>query len=408
MPQEGIITAPSYVPPAVMDYLSSPGITKENFTIKNKYQLNQKDIDFIFDIYWDIIEKKRAPNALAVELRDYFKRWPADKVNTLALAILGKQLAPLSNMISGIEQEIKDLGGKIEDYPKKKVVPQAVSVQELTDNLISDLRVVLPDKFLKHRLENIVISKIKGVRDDFEIKNHLIRGVKIGGLDIAPSLADQIIKYIDSVQGLVKIVEQTSRPSQPSITPQAPGATKVLAPKSEPEISEAVLKKETGRGQAFTVRPEDIDEIIREREKIIPSPVLGEFARLEKEIMQQSGLAFSDPNAQARLQSAIRARLRDVRDELETKNFLTRGPREGGLGLPKEKADALAELIDKMSQPLRERLVKMEKEKETEQIKKTERGKREEQDKEHQELDKRFAALTGRTPSPLPREKEEK
>lgn len=404
MPDESITTpAAAYVPPAVVQYLGSEESVNINLEILKLYELKDPDMSFIFELLWDVIERRKTPKAVIVELRGHFKRWDANRVNNLAIELLGKKLLPLSNLIPGVEQELQDLGGKLENFSSKKVTLPAVTVEELVTNMIQDLQIQLADKFLKHRLENIVTSKIKGIRDDFETKNRMIRGIKIGGLDIAPTQADQVIRYIDSAKESIKIIEE--KPHVPGTVPEEPPKP---VEKKGPEVPESIIKKETGRSDAFTVRLEDIEEIKAEEAKEISTEVLKEYNRVEKEIISESGYSFSDPDTQKRFESAIQARVRDVRDELETKNLLTRGPKEGGLGLSPDKANALIELINKKNTPLKDRLAKIEEEKKTDILERKKRQQEIEKTHEKEDLDTRFAKLTGRTPSVLPEEEEKK
>jgi hypothetical protein len=405
MPDEPITTpAPAYVPPAVLEYLGSEEAVDINLKIMNKYELKDKDMEFVFELIEDIVEKRKKPKAVHPELRQRFTRWDQNKINALALSILGNKLLPLSNIVPGVEQEIKELGGNIDIYPKKKVVPPAVSIPELADSMIRDLNIDLPDKFLKHRLENIVTSKIKGVRDDFETKNRLIRGTKIGGLDIPPTQADQIIEYLDKAKDTIRIIDKPEAAHPPSEVPEKAKKEKEENV-SETEVPEAIIKKETGKGEAYTVRPEDIEEIQKMRAQVEPDAVINEYTRVEGEIIKESGLDFSDPDMQKRFENCVRARVRDVRDELETRNFLTRGPREGGLGLAKEQADKLIAIINQKVGPLKQRLQKIEQEEKDAHLEKIQRKNEIAEQKEEEELNERFAKLTGRTPGALPKER---
>lgn len=401
MSDEPITTpGPAYVPPVVLDYLGSKDAVSVNLELLKQFEIKDTDMSFIFELIWDVIERRKAPKAVQVELRSHFKRWDENKVKNLAIEILGRKLLPLSNFIPGIEQEMKDLGAVPEEYPSKKVVPPAVAVEDLVANMIQDLQIRLEDKFLKHRLENVITSKIKGVRDDFEIKNRLIRGSKIGGLDIAPSVADQIIQYVDSAKETVKIVDEKRH--EPGVVPAPPKPEVRIAPVEE--VPDSIIKKETGTSEAFTVRPEDIQEIRAEESRNISSEILNEYARVEKEIITASGYNFSDPDQQKRFEKAVQARVRDVRDELETTNLLTRGPIEGGLGLAPDKAKNLIDLINSKTAPLKERLTKIETAKKAELHEKAKREQEISKERENAELDSRFAKLTGRTPSALPEE----
>lgn len=387
-----------YLPGSVRTYLGSEEVTNINLDIKKKYNLQEKDLDALYDITWDVIEGRIAPRDMVYEIKSRVK-WQEKKIVEIALQVLGRKLLPLSNFIPGIPETIKELGGDPGKYPAKKVTPEQVTLEQFVNSLMKDLNVILSDKFLKHRLENAVVSKINGVRDDFEVKNRMVRGVKIGGLDIAPSQADQIIQYIDSAKGIVQVVEKTAP------APAAPGSPAPAAvPTAEP-VSEEIVKKETGTSEPYTVRLEDIEEIAKEKEREISSTMLAEFSRIEKEILKESSLRFDDPDKQNKFENIVQARVRDVRDELETKNFLTRGPREGGLGLPKEKADALIMLINEKSRPLWQRLTQIGKQEKQGHLQKIKQQKEHVQAREQEELDTRYAAMTGRTPAAMPEEK---
>lgn len=402
MAEEEMTTSngPAYVPPAVIDFLGSEEAVNTNLEIMDSYGLKDQDMTFIFELLWDVIERRKSPKAVRIDLKEHFKRWDDEKINKLAVDLLGKKLLPLSNMISGVEDELKSLGADPKDFSDKRIVPPRVTVAELARNMINDLQVPLTDKFLIHRLENIVNSKLKGIRDDFETKNRLIRGSKIGGLDIAPSLADKIIDYIDDAQNIFEIVEEKPH----AAAEHEEEKKKIPQPEVAEQVPEEILKKETGTTEAYTVRPEDIEEIESEEKKEISSEAIGEYRRVEQEIIKESGYNFSDPDMQTRFKNAVQARVRDVRDELETRNLLTRAPQEGGLGLSPEKASRLIELIKKYTEPLKERLSKIEDKKKKEALERAKQEREEEKAKEKAELDKRFAKLTGRTPAPLPKD----
>jgi len=403
MPDEPMTTpGPAYVPPEAVDYLGSEEAVNANLELMKKYELKDQDMEYIFELLWDVIEKRKRPKAIPVELRGHFKRWDDKKVNGLSLDLVGKKLLPLSNMIPGVEEEIKELGGNVENYPHKKVVAKAVTIGQLTENAIHDLEIKLPDKYLKNRLENILTSKIKGVRDDFETKNRMIRGIKIGGLEMAPSLADEVIQYIDSALKTVKIIDKKPASAKPA-------AKEGSVEKKEHvhEVPVAISKKETGTTDAYTIRPEDIDEIEVEEANVVSTAVLGEYSRIEKEIIKESGISFGNPDMQKNFESIVQARVRDVRDKLETKNILTRAPADGGLGLSPEKSDELIAFIDNKIIPLRQKLAGMEAKEKEERLANQKQKQEISEEEEKTELDERFAKLTGRTPAALPKEEKE-
>ncbi|MDD4995288.1 MAG: hypothetical protein PHW53_02395 [Patescibacteria group bacterium] len=396
------LTTTRYLPRSVKTYLGSAEVTDINIDIKKKFDLRERELDILFELTWDILEGRRAPRALAYELKAQIK-WQEKKAAEVALEILGRKLLPLSNLIPGIPEAIKDLGADPAKYPQKKITSDQTTLPVFVDEMIRDLGIQLADKFLKHRLENVAEAKIKGVRDDFETKERMVRGIKIGGLELAPTQADQIIAYIESAKKTIQIVDRPSAPTAVGGTAPAVAIPLSRMP-AESEVPEEITRHETGTAAPFAMRPEDVAEIHAERGREISDAVLPEYERVDKDIIKDSGFSFSDPDMQKRFENTVRARVRDVRDELETKNILTRGPKEGGLGLPKEKSDRLIALINQKVGPLRLKLAKIEEQKKAEHLVREKRNREIGREREEENLNRRYAKLTGRMPSSMPSE----
>ncbi|GEM_PF-4639539 len=75
---------------------------------------------------------------------------------------------------------------------------------------------------------------------------------------------------------------------------------------------------------------------------LIPSTFQG---KLIQEIIRSTATEMEDPLMQKRLENVIRARLKDIRDDRETKDVFMRGIKVGGLEFPEEEAEALLQLI---------------------------------------------------------------
>lgn len=115
-----------------------------------------------------------------------------------------------------------------------------------------------PDPVIVKRLENIIIAKLKDVRDDLETSDALTRPRKIGGMQFGDAQADQLISLIKNrdfskVATDAKVSIPPSKPKQP-----------VASPKIEMENDLPVVRLPDD----LMVKPELIDEEEIEEELI--------------------------------------------------------------------------------------------------------------------------------------------
>lgn len=122
-----------------------------------------------------------------------------------------------------------------------------------------------------------------------------------------------------------------------------------------------------------------------------------------KSIVSSSQIAFTDPALQRRLETIISARLRDVRDESETKEMLLRGEKVGGLGLNVEQTERVLKLLAVATSEFTAEYSKAEEAKRKEfikgQLEKEALRRQERERKEREEREKLYARVTGITPT---------
>lgn len=180
------------------------------------------------------------------------------------------------------------------------------------------------------------------------------------------------------------------------------GSAPVIAPtaKSEPNAPKSDFEK----------RAKDEMEVeINKKKKEIeaaPAPIKSSedpLALKVKAIVSSSNITFTDTALQRRLETIISARLRDIRDETETKEMLVRGEKVGGLGLNAEQTERVLTLLglavreftaeyNKIEEVKRKEFIKGQLEKEA--LRKMERERR-----ERAEREKLYARVTGVTPT---------
>jgi len=104
---------------------------------------------------------------------------------------------------------------------------ETIDYAALTREIISQFSYKPDNEIIAKRLENIILARVKEIRDDLETKEVLLKGKKVGGLEFTEDQADDLlglirryasqapIKMIDTDDVLVKL--PTSAASQPKI-----------------------------------------------------------------------------------------------------------------------------------------------------------------------------------------------
>lgn len=90
-------------------------------------------------------------------------------------------------------------------------VAPAVSREELVDRIFKKANLDMTDEFLAKRFKNIILARLKDIRDVLETQDVLMKPVLAGGLGLDKNKADEIIKLI---------AQEVSQPAAPVIVKQ--------------------------------------------------------------------------------------------------------------------------------------------------------------------------------------------
>ncbi len=131
-------------------------------------------------------------------------------------------------------------------------------------------------------------------------------------------------------------------PPQP-VAPSRP----VSAPTRTPVAPAPPTGVPVARRASFFFHPEDEEEAKHFGASIAGEPqVMLHSRQAAKDIIGALGLSFADEVLEKRFFAMCAARLKDVRDGLETEEQLTRSPKIGGLGLPADQAHRVVERLE--------------------------------------------------------------
>lgn len=148
----------------------------------------------------------------------------------------------------------------------------------------------------------------------------------------------QIIPYNSSNEELSKTVNRSENVN----------ITNNLKPEKEEkenQVNEPVVTPpRPAAAPTFHFNPKDEDEVAKIKEELVSTPSV-DWPAWASEISKKSGLKLKDEVLNRRFINIIIARLKDVRDALETKDVMTRPTKVGGLGMEAVEADRLIKLI---------------------------------------------------------------
>jgi hypothetical protein len=211
---------------------------------------------------------------------------------------------------------------------------QGLTIEGLISKIIRESGVVLKNN-LRKRLEEIVILRLKDVRDDNETRLILANKILLGGLELNEIETDkliEVIKYLFKEDEVINLLKNIS-------------AARVVPVAARPEASviRPVSKQQTPK-RTMDFFPEDEDEIAKIKQQMGPDGKLdskNKINEITKNLISKFNLSFANTDTKSRLEKAILSRLKDIRDELETRETLMRKIEEGGVGLGNAEADKI-------------------------------------------------------------------
>lgn len=166
------------------------------------------------------------------------------------------------------------------------------------------------DDAARQRVREAADAYARGVRDPMETRAALVRVIRLGGAGLTGVQADAV----------VAVLKRTPRATF------KPAGEKNFARAVAPRLSAAGMASSSPRSSSGT-----------------------ELAGFIRRAMEQSRVSVSDPTLAKRFEMLVSARLRDVRDALETREILIRDRASGGMGLSPAEAERVGEILGGLS-----------------------------------------------------------
>ena len=334
----------SEMPEALQTFLFSDAYAQADEELRKSYNLTNEQRTAIGDKVMDtVFHDIELPQMLA-DLKTLLvptavpeEKWP-DFVND----VLKLEIWPLRELFgeeltkSLQEYQIRTIG-----WPTMRVMLKPLTYGGAASEIATLCGFSLMGGQMRERLRDLIISKIKGVRIDSEVRATLMRQADFGGLGLDAAMADKAVAAMNSLFSTVQVMSEDeyadwlaseTRKKMAPPEPRAPGV------EEDPEIAAIRARMPAIPPQPKTILDEAITSTYT---KITNHP--------------------TDDYLDKRLRHVISSRLRDVRNQIELKQLLQRDSKVGGLGLAKEEAEKMAVQIEEGYQSYHDRILAEEK-----------------------------------------------
>lgn len=382
------------LPPAVKDFLLDEKSSEANLKIEEKFRLSPAEEDLFFDLTDKVIYKELKLENFLTEVKKNFK-FDDKKSKDFALEIMGTVFLPIDSYLGDVRGAIEKMGSSAGNFAVEKIETEELAPEMLIKRISVETEVQFDGAQLK-KFEEIVLNRFRGVRDQAETLETLMRGEKSGGLELSEEDAKKVSVNLEAKLKSVKLIEPRSEPKKKE-------PVKKITPKKT--IGEPFPNKLTAKKTDLAFGAEDEREVLHlthnleKRGVEIKTNFPEEIKKSTEKIAQYGKITFTDENLKNKFSNIVSARLRDIRDEMETMEILTRDKGVGGLGLATDVAKKISELIETEFQLLSEarKARELKKHEEWKQTDKAEKAQKEElvKTEERRKLDDKFRKITG-------------
>ncbi len=407
------------LPAEVTDFLDSSELLFKMIEIIEKHKLTEDKYGEIAPLVEGLLEKPAGLDGLPGAIA---KATGLDMTAATRLSadLAGHWLLPLEAYVGDVAGAIMKWGGKVEDYPAKRIARRAVQPDEFIRETLRALGATLKDATLQHRLEYILTTYVRGVRTAPETMAVLGRSRKVGGLEMDEVKAKQLVDHISEKMKIVKIDRgaivpvKKATPKKRSIKPRSKKTIKQVEPSKlppppkPPTPSGMELASEQvpqGKFEAATITKAD------EIEAQAVAKVVGRVPKKKYSVKETTAglvagikIALVDEESKKRFSNIVDSRLRGIRDALETRDMLESESAQGGVGLKGKDLAGAMEQIEQQFDQVEAKLIEEKKKEKSKSLEKTRQRAADRSQLARDEADvlaRRYTSLTGKVPKEL-------
>jgi len=265
-------------------YLSQIGVAAKLDELLTKYQIEKKKQELIEGIIGDYLEGKIAEEEIANEM--------AERANIDFNVALDLAFDIISEVIPLVPEEARK---KIPPIAASEIEEDDLSIKEIMEGLKKEAGLKLGERQVK-RFEEIILNRLRDIRDDQETQDMLTRSVKIGGVDldynqaqkVGQALKQKIADYqaegIDlsalasrELASQAEIYQQEGVAEQEIDVAAKPAKLEIIAPRAEEKNIEDLLQEKKTPFEQLAKKEEIKKELSQGNE--IANPLVAEIEK---------------------------------------------------------------------------------------------------------------------------------
>lgn len=358
------------IPEDVRDFLYGPEVSLAYDEIVEKNQLPTGSDAMLVSAVEAVLHDDSSLENLPSYLQA--KGLSEKQAKNVAVELAGRVFLPVTKAFGDVAGQIRSWGREPGGFTSGSTQHTgSLTAEKFVSSTLSNKGIHHPDPNLEHRLEIALIAYVKGVRDQAETLQLLMRASKVGGLALEEAIASNFIKEIDNAKGFVDIVTEEPIAAEigaPKPTPVQPNppAPKPPAPPPAPKPAPAPAAKpviKPAPPAPSRVVPPKFDEPEEAPAPAAARPVTppptpaqpvamqgrqspeGDLGVAIDQFVAESGVTLSSDDLNKRFRSIVESRLREVRNAFETRALLEASTDANGIGL---RGRQLADTVEKL------------------------------------------------------------
>lgn len=332
------------LPAAVQDYLLDPASSANEEAAQSKLGYDNDAWDRVLDAVWELLFLKRS----ALEFRESLKPLLGDRtLEEVEKEILFRVVLPMADLLSWeIDDRLLALGVPLKEIQSVvRISLRPVSYGAAVRRIASLAKIsLLSDEYVR-RLREVLVSYMSGVRSSEQMKEVMQRSQSDGGVGFSRDQAEVFVKTMLDFIGTTHVMSEQDYATW--LAREQEMAEQVIATSSKE--SALVADSETHpAGVATSTASAAARDVVE---------------RAVQSVMDELHDLTLDEYLKKRLENTISIRLRDVRNDIQTKSILQREAKIGGVELDAATADRVAVLIERAYNTYRGQIIEEEKQK---------------------------------------------
>lgn len=254
------------LPEPVRQYLNSSRVAADLETLYKEFNVTEDERGLVYALVLQVFFGLVTPQDFPDELFEVLN-WPEtefDRLRRLVAGLVGRVLLPAQRYLGDLVPLLMEFGGRVEDFPGEQVELRVMTFDEGAKEIANAVSLPL-DGANRLRLQHIIATRLRDVRDEMETKEMLMRSKKVGGLELENDAVEHIFDIAREKAKLTKYVEYVGeQPTAVTAAPAVPTADQtadqsvIVTPAGE--TVEPVVRQPAA-AQPPAVTPEEIKAI---------------------------------------------------------------------------------------------------------------------------------------------------